>query len=68
MITASFTRARQRETGGIRMRFLPILQEVKPMSKTRNRLNFTAPQFGVELPFRTYPPSMPTMRGPSELG
>jgi transposase len=38
MITASFTRELQRETGRIRMRFLPRFQEVKPISKTRNQL------------------------------
>ena len=37
MITAFFPRALQRETDPIRMRFLPILHEVKPMSKTRNQ-------------------------------
>jgi hypothetical protein len=35
--TASFPRALQRETGRHRMRFLPILQEVKPSSNTRNQ-------------------------------
>ena len=37
MLTASFTRALQRQTGRVYMCFLSILQEVKPMSKTRNQ-------------------------------
>jgi hypothetical protein len=51
MITASFTRALQRSTGRIRMHFLPIFQEVKPMSTTRNQFPLIGTQlFRLKLP------------------
>jgi hypothetical protein len=39
MITAAFPRALHRWTGRIRTRFRSILQEVRPISKTRNQFN-----------------------------
>ena len=40
MITACFARAPQRSTSRTYMHFLLIVQEVRPISKTRNQLNF----------------------------
>ena len=72
MITAPFTHALQRETDRKRMRFLLILQEVKPMSKTRNQFivytrNFATEPLVPHEPHRRPIGSLPVWLQPGEI-